>query len=470
MQDSNSDEFSLKVQVTPGEAYFLKAGSPHRARKEEAPDNPDSLKNPLLQFDLKFDFLRDLLGNVTTVINQHASLLNKLQLDVCDKPSNLDIANTMKQLSISSNIKEQDINKILNGTIQSPFDEKTNNVYNNAMNMFSNRLEMFSQGFGYLHNTNKDLNERFQKLETLVSQKVNQEDFKAKIKKTKKTLRDEIKSSFTIIEDTVQNVGNKLTEKVDSVQGKLLEVEKHTLWRIKDCEDLLKSRINETYVNDSMKKLEEKLKIEINKFTARSDDDIQKTIREVLVRMKMVEDSSDEKLGLFKKTLKELETIVTKKLDVSRFEDFEKAMVKKIDQGLEDTRSLGRRCEPAITRLEQNFKNMNDAFNKLTHRLDNISVSMQNFLLIGNLQKKEDKPEARKRYDSEDIKQKEREREKEREKEREREREQEKDEISSQQMTDIQVILAKYNFAFEKINEQILEIQEVILLKNSLSI
>ena len=26
MQDSNPDEFSLKVQVTPGEAYFLKAG------------------------------------------------------------------------------------------------------------------------------------------------------------------------------------------------------------------------------------------------------------------------------------------------------------------------------------------------------------------------------------------------------------------------------------------------------------
>ena len=109
------------------------------------------------------------------------------------------------------------------------------------------------------------------------------------------------------IEDTVQIMGNKVTEKVDAVQGKLLEVEKHTLWRIKDCEDLLKSRINDTYVNDSINKLEEKLKIEMNKFSQRSDDDIQKTIREVLVRMKTVEDSSDEKLGLFKKTLKEFE-------------------------------------------------------------------------------------------------------------------------------------------------------------------
>ena len=98
----------------------------------------------------------------------------------------------MKQLSVSSNIKDQDINKILNGTIKNPFDEKTNHLYNNSINMLSNRLEIFSQGFGYFYNTNKDLNERFHKLEALVSQKVNIEDFKAKIKKTKKTLREEV--------------------------------------------------------------------------------------------------------------------------------------------------------------------------------------------------------------------------------------------------------------------------------------
>jgi len=60
---------------------------------------------------------------------------------------------------------------------------------------------------------------------------------------------------------------------------------------------------------------------------------------------------------------------VIKRVEMARFEDFEKTIMKKIEGGLEDTRSLGRRCEPAITRLEANFKNTNDAFNKLTHRL-----------------------------------------------------------------------------------------------------
>ena len=55
--------------------------------------DPKVLKNPLLQFDLKFDFLRDFLSNVTTVINQHASLLNKLQIDVGDKVGNQNVKN-----------------------------------------------------------------------------------------------------------------------------------------------------------------------------------------------------------------------------------------------------------------------------------------------------------------------------------------------------------------------------------------
>ena len=47
------------------------------------------------------------------------------------------------------------------------------------------------------------------------------------------------------------------------MEEKLVEVEKQTLWRIKDCEDLLKSRVNDIYVNDAVRKLEEKLKNEV---------------------------------------------------------------------------------------------------------------------------------------------------------------------------------------------------------------
>ena len=65
------------------------------------------------------------------------------------------------------------------------------------------------------------------------------------------------------LNEKMLNIENKLQGKIDLLEEKLLEVEKHTLWRIKDCEDLLKSRINDTYVDDSIRKLEEKLRIEV---------------------------------------------------------------------------------------------------------------------------------------------------------------------------------------------------------------
>jgi hypothetical protein len=39
--------------------------------------------------------------------------------------------------------------------------------------------------------------------------------------------------------------------------------EKETLWRIKDCEDLLKSRVSEKFVTDTIKVVDQKLSAEI---------------------------------------------------------------------------------------------------------------------------------------------------------------------------------------------------------------
>ena len=66
-----------------------------------------------------------------------------------------------------------------------------------------------------------------------------------------------------ILNERISTTENKLQVKIDRLEEKLLEVEKHTLWKIKDCEDLLKSRINDTYVDDSIRKLEEKLRNEV---------------------------------------------------------------------------------------------------------------------------------------------------------------------------------------------------------------
>lgn len=72
-----------------------------------------------------------------------------------------------------------------------------------------------------------------------------------------------MKESSRVLNDRISEIENKLLGKIDLVEEKLVEVEKQTLWRIKDCEDLLKSRVNDIYVDDAVRKLEEKLKNEV---------------------------------------------------------------------------------------------------------------------------------------------------------------------------------------------------------------
>lgn len=69
--------------------------------------------------------------------------------------------------------------------------------------------------------------------------------------------------NYKTLEDKIKALEEKLDTKVGALDRKIDEVEKHTTWRIKDCEDLLRSRINDTYVDDAIRILEERLKKEV---------------------------------------------------------------------------------------------------------------------------------------------------------------------------------------------------------------
>ena len=61
----------------------------------------------------------------------------------------------------------------------------------------------------------------------------------------------------------IKALEDKLQGRMDGLDKKIDEVEKSTTWRIRDCEDLLRSRINDTYVDDSIRLLEERLMKEV---------------------------------------------------------------------------------------------------------------------------------------------------------------------------------------------------------------
>jgi hypothetical protein len=105
---------------------------------------------------------------------------------------------------------------------------------------------------------------------------------KQKTKKAKKYLIEELKTRSEMILSYVKDEDDRLAAKINELDKKFAELELKTVWRLKDCEDLLKVRVNEKYVADAIAGLEDKLK-------------------------KNLEESNRVSLSKFERQLKELE-------------------------------------------------------------------------------------------------------------------------------------------------------------------
>lgn len=76
--------------------------------------------------------------------------------------------------------------------MEAPRPENTGRKPDDTINAFCNRLEVFTHGFAYLNQMNTKFNERCNKIDQEVVKKVNTEEFKGKVKRTKAKLRTKV--------------------------------------------------------------------------------------------------------------------------------------------------------------------------------------------------------------------------------------------------------------------------------------
>ncbi len=60
-------------------------------------------------------------------------------------------------------------------------------------------------------------------------------------------------------QENLNKYKTELTDAITFFEKKVNDNQSATLWRIKDCEELLKSRVSDKYVNDAVKAVEDKL-------------------------------------------------------------------------------------------------------------------------------------------------------------------------------------------------------------------
>lgn len=86
---------------------------------------------------------------------------------------------------------------------------------------------------------------------------------KCKVLIDEKVSKDEMKAKFTEIEKTIKVTEDKLSVRINDLEKKFGDLEINTLWKLKDCEELLKVRVNEKFVWDAINSVEGRIKKDI---------------------------------------------------------------------------------------------------------------------------------------------------------------------------------------------------------------
>lgn len=77
----------------------------------------------------------------------------------------------------------------------------------------------------------------------------------------------------------------ELTDAMTQFGKKVDDNYSETVWRIKDCEELLRARVSDKYVNDALRSLEEKLQKQINYGEEKGIERLEKSFKELNSRI-----------------------------------------------------------------------------------------------------------------------------------------------------------------------------------------
>ncbi len=68
-----------------------------------------------------------------------------------------------------------------------------------------------------------------------------------------------INERLGLFQENLNGYRSELNDAMTQYGKRVDDIKGETLWRIKDCEELLRSRVSDKYVNDMMKTLEDKI-------------------------------------------------------------------------------------------------------------------------------------------------------------------------------------------------------------------
>lgn len=201
------------------------------------------------------------LNNLIIVANQHGTLLNQMFKREKEQAKPNDILDGVHDLGKMNEFKNNTFISHMNSAMENRENESTNTLISNSMKGVKSTLQGLCFANESIFDTTdtlsgqiREINKKLSSLEDKKCDRVAEID-------SKRELRKEL---VNVIENTADRLDNKMTTidseidgKVNDTLQKLAEIQKETLWKIKDCEEMLKTRPTESFVNTSVDQLRE---------------------------------------------------------------------------------------------------------------------------------------------------------------------------------------------------------------------
>lgn len=210
---------------------------------------------PLVTFDLNLSNLQDYLNKVSSIVNKNSLHIQSLTEEVNQRVSTPEGIELLEAINLA---------------IPSEISGKRSKISNwkEGISATSTSIEGLSGKVQELDKFKKTVQRELKAINEKVDSKLDKSKFESEkeeleSKINEKVSKDMFNKRISSFEDMVRKVEDSFNAKVAEMEKRVSEVKTETLWKINDCEKLLKVRVNEQFVWDALSTLEARLRKEL---------------------------------------------------------------------------------------------------------------------------------------------------------------------------------------------------------------
>ena len=256
---------------------------------------------PLVTFDLNLNNLQDYLNKVSALVNRNTVHLQKISEEVSTKLSYPDGFELLEGLALS-------IPKELGG--QRP---KSKN-YKDGINAANEGIQGLCEKVKDIDDFKKNTVKKLERLENSLSSKISADKFETEKRILEEKIDEKINKDIfnrktSNIEAQMKLVEDSFINKLAELDKKVTEMEINTLWKIRDCENLLQSRVNEKFVWDALAAFEFKIRKDLENSNSSKLRDFNNRFDLIDKEIKRIEDDTSLRIIESRRSISELDKL-----------------------------------------------------------------------------------------------------------------------------------------------------------------